>query len=72
MSDFAKDAWRKYLIQLQAHPLRTKVVLYSNQDFSESSNCSDDHDEVMGFVKVLFFFCLADFAGDHCWGFGRL
>ncbi|KAL9817440.1 hypothetical protein AtNW77_Chr4g0288681 [Arabidopsis thaliana] len=26
MSDLAKDAWRKYLIQLQAHPLRTKAI----------------------------------------------
>ncbi|KAJ4834121.1 hypothetical protein Tsubulata_012602 [Turnera subulata] len=26
MSDIAKDAWRKYLIQLQAHPLRTKAI----------------------------------------------
>lgn len=26
MSDVAKDAWRNYLIQLQAHPLRTKVL----------------------------------------------
>uniref|UniRef100_A0A2P2K0I4 Peroxisomal membrane protein PMP22 n=1 Tax=Rhizophora mucronata TaxID=61149 RepID=A0A2P2K0I4_RHIMU len=26
MSDVAKEAWRKYLIQLQAHPLRTKAI----------------------------------------------
>ncbi|CAN1760259.1 Peroxisomal membrane protein PMP22 [Linum perenne] len=26
MSEVAKDAWRKYLIQLQAHPLRTKAA----------------------------------------------
>ncbi|KAH7573200.1 hypothetical protein JRO89_XS03G0089000 [Xanthoceras sorbifolium] len=26
MSDTAKDAWRKYLIQLQVHPLRTKAI----------------------------------------------
>ncbi|KAI4368420.1 hypothetical protein MLD38_016978 [Melastoma candidum] len=26
MSDIAKDAWRRYLIQLQAHPLRTKAI----------------------------------------------
>ncbi|GLT99328.1 hypothetical protein SLE2022_167710 [Rubroshorea leprosula] len=26
MSDTAKEAWRKYLIQLQAHPLRTKAI----------------------------------------------
>ncbi|GLU08203.1 hypothetical protein SLE2022_251270 [Rubroshorea leprosula] len=26
MSDIAKEAWRKYLIQLQAHPLRTKAI----------------------------------------------
>ncbi|KAJ4722763.1 peroxisomal membrane protein PMP22-like [Melia azedarach] len=26
MSDLAKEAWRKYLIQLQAHPLRTKAI----------------------------------------------
>ncbi|KAE8704750.1 Detected protein of confused Function [Hibiscus syriacus] len=26
MSDIAQEAWRKYLIQLQAHPLRTKAI----------------------------------------------
>lgn len=26
MSDIAKEAWRKYLIQLQAHPLKTKAI----------------------------------------------
>ncbi|KAJ4722761.1 peroxisomal membrane protein PMP22 [Melia azedarach] len=26
MSDIAKEAWRKYLIQLQIHPLRTKAI----------------------------------------------
>ncbi|KAI4342658.1 hypothetical protein MLD38_027254 [Melastoma candidum] len=26
MSEVVKDAWRKYLIQLQAHPLRTKAI----------------------------------------------
>ncbi|TXG46263.1 hypothetical protein EZV62_028237 [Acer yangbiense] len=26
MSDITKDAWRKYLIQLQVHPLRTKAI----------------------------------------------
>ncbi|KDO54076.1 hypothetical protein CISIN_1g029947mg [Citrus sinensis] len=26
MSDVAKEAWRKYLIQLQVHPLRTKAI----------------------------------------------
>jgi len=28
MSDVAKEAWRKYLIQLQVNPLRTKVVFF--------------------------------------------
>ncbi|KAK9083122.1 hypothetical protein Scep_029593 [Stephania cephalantha] len=26
MSDIVKDAWRKYLLQLQTHPLRTKAI----------------------------------------------
>ncbi|WCJ24082.1 Peroxisomal membrane 22 kDa (Mpv17/PMP22) family protein [Euphorbia peplus] len=26
MSDIANEAWRKYLIQLQSHPLRTKAI----------------------------------------------
>ncbi|XP_052476600.1 peroxisomal membrane protein PMP22 isoform X2 [Gossypium raimondii] len=26
MSDIAQEAWRKYLIQLQVHPLRTKAI----------------------------------------------
>lgn len=26
MSDIVKEAWRKYLIQLQVHPLRTKAI----------------------------------------------
>ncbi|CAI0436981.1 unnamed protein product [Linum tenue] len=26
MSEVGKEAWRKYLIQLQAHPLRTKAI----------------------------------------------
>ncbi|CAK8572085.1 unnamed protein product [Lathyrus sativus] len=29
MSDIVKDAWKKYLLQLQLHPLRTKAITAS-------------------------------------------
>ncbi|EEF33553.1 peroxisomal membrane protein 2, pxmp2, putative [Ricinus communis] len=48
MSDTAKEAWRKYLIQLQAHPLRTKAITAG-----VLAGCSDTIAQKISGVKRL-------------------
>ncbi|CAN7057966.1 hypothetical protein IGI04_015354 [Brassica rapa subsp. trilocularis] len=50
MSDYAKDAWRKYLIQLQAHPLRTKAITAG-----VLAGCSDAIAQKIAGVKKIQF-----------------
>ncbi|XP_010551679.1 PREDICTED: peroxisomal membrane protein PMP22 [Tarenaya hassleriana] len=50
MSDAAKDVWRKYLIQLQAHPLRTKAITAG-----VLAGCSDAIAQKISGVKKLQF-----------------
>ncbi|KDO54073.1 hypothetical protein CISIN_1g029963mg [Citrus sinensis] len=48
MSNIVKEAWRKYLIQLQVHPLRTKAITAG-----VLAGCSDAIAQKISGVKKL-------------------
>ncbi|KAJ0245556.1 Uncharacterized protein HA466_0180120 [Hirschfeldia incana] len=64
MSDYAKDAWRKYLIQLQAHPLRTKAITSG-----VLAGCSDAiAQKISGVKKIQFRRLLLLMLYGSCYG----
>lgn len=72
MSDIAKEAWRKYLIQLQAHPLRTKVFsqFISLVDSSLLSNSCLSSCFVLVPIEFSFLFDynFLGASGNNFWG----